>query len=558
MRSIKNITHPYLIWILNLIPITIFFLFVNRHALNVPFMDDMELVDTVNELKKNFAQLPSILVRQQNDHRTMFPRLGILLTYWIKGKLDFRLTILLGYLNLILLGGAFFLVYRKVNKLCLWFLPVTILLFSPIVYQDHLWSMTAYQYTLSIAFSILALYFLQNNKINYWYYVIPFSIAATLTNLDGIGLLPLILFWLLNQKRWKHFFVYLIFVFLYLLVYFSNFKFSSASKMPFSLDGFYMIAQNFIVLTGSIAKIVSDTYDVTFSVIVGSIILITYLLLKIAPSAGVFQFIRPERNPLHFTLTDMCFLKLLASMAMISIGRSSDGVEGMMAIRFQIYSVSMLIAFYLFVIEKTEGKTLIIFKYSFLLLAITFSTTSYAKYNAAVNHFSSGLKADTYNYTTKGVFLHQYFNLPDPEPKFYQNYIFPVFFNDEIIKIWQNSSNKNSRSIDLKVINTENKGRYSHYLNPLIEFVVEIDEFKFYDKEVFLCLFQMEGVQKPYIIALMKNNRSTYQQLVGNEPPNRLHGDIPDKLPTGIYQANLCWIKNGVPESIMLSDSLLL
>ena len=554
----KNITRPYLIWILNLFPIVVFFLFINKYAVNVPYMDDMELVDTVNELRKNFAQLPSILVRQQNDHRAMFSRLGILLAYWIKGTLDFRLTILLGYLNLILLGWAFFLIYRTNNKRNLWFLPITVLLFSPIVYQDHLWSITAYQHTLSIAFSLLALYFLQANKTKYWYYAFPLSIAATLTNLDGISLLSVMLFWLLTQKRWKHFFTYFLFSFLYLIAYFSDFKFSPASELPSSLDGFHLMAKSLVVLTGSITKVLSDTYEVGLSLILGSTILITYLLLKIVPSVGVFRFVKPGKDLLNFTLTDICFLKLLISMAMISVGRSADGIEGMMAIRFQIYSVSMLIAFYLFVIEKTERKALIIARYLFLPLAIVFNITSYIKYDTVVNYFSSGLKADTYNYTTKGVFLHQYFNLPDPEPEFYRNYVFPVFFDDEIIEKWQKGNDSNNQSIDLKVTDMENKGGYGHYLNSLIEFTIETGPFDAHSKEVFLCIFQMDGVQKPYIVALMKNNRSLYQRLKGNDPPSYLHGNIPDKLPTGTYQANLCWIRNGVPGSIMLSDSLLL
>ncbi len=544
--------------ILSLIPIIVFFFYVQSYAVNVPFMDDMELVETINGLENNDAQLLSVLVRQQNDHRTAFSRLGILLTYWIKGTLDFRLTVVLGYLNLLLLGGAFFLVYRSSNKGYSWFLPVTMLLFSPIVYQDHLWSMTAYQYTLAIAFSILALFFLQKKKIRCWYWAFPLSIAATLTNLDGISLLPIVLFWLAAQKRWKHFFIYLIFTSIYLFIYFSNFKFSSASKLAFSPDGLYMMAQSFVALTGSIAKVISDTYGVVFSVAVGSIILITYLILKLISSASSTRFIKAEKNWLHFSLAEICFLKMLASIAMISVGRSADGVAGMMSIRFQIYSVSMLIVFYLSVIEKVQGKPLGVFRSLFLLLALALSITRYVKYAAAVKYYSSGLKADTYNYTEKGVFLHQYFNLPDPEPKFYRNYIFPVFFSDETIKVWRKGSDKSSGRIDLKVTGIENKGQYSHYLNSLLGFAVEADKFEPHSKGMFLCIFQKGSAQKPYIVAMMEQEGSLFQRLKGNKPPNRLHGDIPDKLPAGTYQANLCWMENEVARSLALSDSLIL
>lgn len=519
-------------------------------------MDDMEFVDTINELHKNFAQLPSLLFRQQNDHRSAIPRLGVLITYWISGTLDFRLAILWGYLNLMLLGWSFFLVYKSSHRGYLWFLPASLLLFSPIVYQDHLWTITAYQHTLSIAFSVLALFFIQKNKIKCWYYAIPFSIAATLTNLDGISLLAVIMVWLSTQKRWKHLFVYFLFASLYLLLYFSDFKFSSASKLPSSANGIYLAALSFVALTGSIGKVISDTYDVTLSIIIGSATLLTYSLLKIIPSSRPSQFIEPKRHFLNFSFTEMCFLKLLASMVIIAIGRSADGVAGMMAIRFQIYSVSLIIMFYLFVIEKIDGNMLTIAGYFSLFLAISLSVMSYIKYDAAVKYFSSSLKADAYNYPAKGVFLHQYFNLPDPKPEFYQSYNFPIFFDDKTIANWQAGNDRSSGAIDLKVIVLENKGGYSHYLNPLLEFIIEADKLEPLKSEAYLCIFQKDKVNTPYIVALLADKGSLRQRLKGNKLPIRWYGDIPDKIPAGNYQANLCWMDNGDPKSVVLRDSL--
>lgn len=522
-------------------------------------MDDMDLVETINGLKKDFSQLPAILVKQQNDHRIGMARLGILLSYWIQGTLDFRLTVLLGYLNLILLGWSFFLVYRSISKGYIWFLPVTLLLFSPIVQQAHLSSITAYQHTLCISFSILALYFTQATKIRVWYYVFPLSIAATLTTLDGISLPMVLLFWLATQKRWKHFFTYLIFICLLLLVYFYNFKFSPASKLPASVDGFYLVVQSFAALIGSsIAKLISDTHAVLLSIVAGSAILLIFLLLKFAPFAGYNRLVSFKENVLRFTLAEICFLRLLGSMAMISIGRAADGVDGMMAVRFQIYSVSVLIVFYLFVIEKTKGRLLSSARYSFLLLAFVLNLLSYVKYNEAVNYFSSSLKADTYNYPQKGVFLHQYFNLPDPESEFYDNYNFPVYFDEKTIDRWKDSRDTSSNSATLNVITTPHAPGNSEYLYPLIAFTIAIDKFEQYDKESFLCLTPKEGIQKPYMVALKKNNQSVYNLLKDSHIPNTFYGEIPGKLPKGTYKASLCWIKSGAPRAILLTDSLVL
>ncbi len=558
MLPSKTSIHPYLFLILNLVPIIVFFLYIKAYAVNVPYMDDMEFIGVINELKEDSARFPLLLVRQQNDHRSAVPRLGVLMAYWINGTLNFRVAILLGYLNLLLLGWSFFLVYKSSLKKSLWFLPVSILLFSPLIYQDHLWTITAYQHTLSIAFSLLALLFIQEKKTSIWYYAIPLSVAATLTNLDGVSLLAVVLFWLATQKRWRHFFIYFLFALLYLLVYFYDFKFSVASKFPSSLDGLSLTIQSFIALTGSIARVASDTYNIIFSLVVGTIILTTYLLLKIVPPLCGSRQDKQEKQMFHFGLVEICFMKLLVSVAIISIGRSAGGIEEMMATRFQIYSVSVLIMFYLFISEKIAGRSLTVAGCFFLLLTIALSVASYVKYDAAVKYFASCLKADTYNYPAKGVFLHQYFNLPDPEPTFYRNYAFPVFFDDDTIRNWQKGSASHSGTTDLKVVDVKNEGAYGHYLNSLLEFSVEASGFEPHTSEVYLSIFQIDNKRAPYLVALSKNNGSLYQRLKGDNSLNQWRGNIPNKLPPGTYRASLCWIEYGKPKSIALSNRLAL
>ena len=60
-----------------LVPVLIFFAYLYKHALNVPLMDDMDLISTINAIEDTPTNIISILFRQQNDHRILFSRLGM-------------------------------------------------------------------------------------------------------------------------------------------------------------------------------------------------------------------------------------------------------------------------------------------------------------------------------------------------------------------------------------------------------------------------------------------------------------------------------------------------
>jgi hypothetical protein len=247
---------PNFIYFLLVIPAIIFGIYIFFHAVNLPYMDDMELIKTINDIRENPSSLFSVLMRQQNDHRIAFARLGIIAETLVTGEIDFRFTILLGFLNLLFLCFGFYLIFRSQNKPLLYFLPVALLLFSPFIFQAHLWSITSFQYTLSIGFSIVCLHFLKLENGHIWLYSLFFVIAAPLANLDGLSILPIGIFWLVCQRRNKEAFIFSALSVSYLVFFFSDFKLSSASHLTFSLESFSQIALCILAITGSFAKII--------------------------------------------------------------------------------------------------------------------------------------------------------------------------------------------------------------------------------------------------------------------------------------------------------------
>ena len=321
--------------------------FIFRYAVNVPYMDDMELIYNVNAIQDTPSQIFFILTKQQNDHRLVFSRIGMVLTYLLTGTLDFKTLAVLGFFNLILLGFGFFLVYKSKNRENRAFIPVIFLLLTANFFLIHLWGLLAFQNTLAVAFSILCLYFIQPEKEKYWGYALPFAVFSTLTNLEAITVIPIGLCWLLFQGRWKQASYFLLFSAIYLIIYFTDFRFSSASKLAFTGESISAITRSLLVAVGAQAKTISDTHGILLSTIFGGFIL---AVVFGATLAQLFQSIRKSTRGRKFEidLTDVCFLKILAALVMIAVGRHADGIDNMVALRFQVYSVSMIIIFYLF------------------------------------------------------------------------------------------------------------------------------------------------------------------------------------------------------------------
>jgi hypothetical protein len=515
------------------IPVVAFFLFLVAHTVNVPYMDDAAMMETMNYLSFK------TLFAQQNVHRITFARLGALLVFWLNGSLHFQYQALVGYGSLLLLGGAFFLIFKSLSARLAAFLPVVFLLFSPVVYVVHVWSITAFQYTLSIAFSLLALYFVRPLLRRGWYWAAALSVCATLSNLDGLSVIPLCVFWLLNQKRFKEAGYYTLFAGIYLTVFFYDFSLGQPTQSPPSIG---LILLSFVCLVGSFVKAITDSNTLTMSCLLGGAMLLVFAvgLLKkwqVSPQKGQWLPV--------LTLTEISFLKMLACMAMIAVGRASGGN---IAPRFLAYSVAMFAVFYLLLLQNTHSKSpirtwLIGF---FVVFSVSINVVSYKKYAIEAQEHRDALMADAYNFTTHGVFLHQYFNLPDPEPSFYKYYRFPTYLANNAIKDWRNKLTI-AQMQDQSLNTVVKKEDLSTPFMPLLQdfYNVEIGNIDYRTiapnaKIVYLALLSQE-TGKVYLASLRPNSVSWLKQLTGQAKFTTVGSSFAAKLTPGRYTIGMCW-----------------
>jgi hypothetical protein len=538
-----------------LFPIVVFFLYVCHYAINVPYLDDMDLVYTINDIEEKPQEILSILARQQNDHRIFFSRLGMLWVYLLTDEINFRYATILGFVNLLLLAYAFYLIYKQYRQDLLGFAPIVILLFSPLVYFVHLSSLPAYQHSLSVAFSLLSLYFLQSNQQKRWYWALPFAFASTLTILDGLSTIPIGLAWLLIQRRFQDSFIFGLVSSLWLAVYFSDFSLSSSSKLAFTPDTLLAMSYGFVAFVGAFFRLLSDTHSLQLSFAAGVVMLVSFGYLVVRQMAGkMHDFSLNQLSLSKLELVDIAFLRMLASGAMIAIGRTGLSIEVVTAVRFQVFSLSVAILFYLLVIRVLHPR----YKQRFLALSLCFGILgnlyAYAKYDHEARELVEELKADAYNYKNHHIYLHQYYNLPDPPEKFYRNYSFPRFFGNDLISAWQSNS-ISFPTISLLSKEKENKGPYSNYIYPAVELLVQHVPQRVPHQNVYLLLQSARAPFDKYIVSVSENNSTFLSAFLHREARNRIfQGLFLLKIPRKKYKVRLCWVERNTPQSILVSS----
>lgn len=543
--------------LLSLIPVLTFGIYIWINALNVPYNDDEALLFTINYIHDHSLGLFTSLIQQHNDHRIFFSRLAAVVIDFLNGKIDFRVMIICGYINLVLLGHSFYLIYRSFGKNLLLFLPASIVLFSPIVYCTQLWSVTAFEQSLSIAFSLYCLYFLQPEKQKTWLWAIPLAVAATLANLDGVSVIPIALFWLIVQRRVKASFIFGAFSVIYLYLFFVNFHFSTASHFPPFSQFAGIVFTGFVALSGSIVKVLSDSHGYRMSVVLGGIMLLTYCVFTVIK---YFNLFRKTDRIYTISLTEICFCKVLTCALMIALGRSGDNPDSILSIRFQIYSVSIFILFYLFVLSnlKSERIQYLLF-FAFLFGMLTLNLLAYLKYQDAVVVHNDELKVDAFNYPAHHYFIHQYPSVPDPKTTFFNHYDFPEYLKKDWIARWgttlKNEGNELKTTFKYQM-QTRPPG-FTDSIYPILNLEIGSLPSLVPKRNVYLALFSRMDLTRPVMVALRPQNMGWFSKVFKNK--STLHSfttAFPFKLPDGLYDIALCWTINNIPDSRIVARNI--
>ena len=178
-----------------------FLCFVWYFAVNLPYQDDCNLIETTipgmsaKELIVNFFNADS-------DHIQVFPKLTVFLQYKIFGLINFKyLTI---FINILVIVTIFYLTKLARGRISyLYFIPVFVFILQPQLFEISFWVLPGLQHSFAMLFAVLSIYFL---KISKKYNIFSLVLAACTTYCTGNGFLVffsiMFILWIYQKPLW--------------------------------------------------------------------------------------------------------------------------------------------------------------------------------------------------------------------------------------------------------------------------------------------------------------------------------------------------------------------
>lgn len=304
---------PWLVFCIIPVAMLAFVLYIN--LLNIPFGDDIYVMDMFNRLRdaKSGWEKIGVLFEQHNEHRIAVCRSLALLLYSITGSVDLRMWSILGNLSLLFMVGLF---YRHIGEQKWWIVPVAFIIICTA--SNTLISMQNSN-LFSVIFGLATLHFvLKKSPVD-----VSFTFLCTLlsifSNSGGMALFPLVGAVLFFQKRYRLLAVWLLFSGVFIVGYYWNYE--PLYRHPSSEFLFKQLPR-------------ATIFFIAFAGSIGFKILPTGLLFILLAAAAVYQKYY-RRNPFVFLVVIYC----LMMAAMTTLKRYEYGIDSAITERYRIYSM---------------------------------------------------------------------------------------------------------------------------------------------------------------------------------------------------------------------------
>lgn len=336
LKNIIDIKEHYLNSIVFGIISVLFILYLWTILTYTSFMPVSDDYIAVLGFLNNYVQAGSIheklgmLFLQHNEHRIVFNRVIEVLQLNLFGEVNFLCLTLIGNLGWIL---TLFLLWhyaakRKITSVFS-FLPVVLILLTFSHSALITWAMASLQNYWQVLFSLLALFFMTENKP---YRTIIFIFFSLFTGGGGIVLIPLTFLYYVIQRNWKQAIVLLFFSIVMLLLYFVFLDYQSHS---INRDVYGIIIKNYERFISYFLCFIGNLGGTQQLAIILGVILVTLFIFK---SRAIFK-----KEP--FLAWSILFIFAIAFLA--AFVRSATGVQQAMSSRYGIYSVLLVSLIYL-------------------------------------------------------------------------------------------------------------------------------------------------------------------------------------------------------------------
>lgn len=397
--------------LLCLLPLVIYFTIFFQIALNINYVayDDILILGVIPGFEEaTWLERWHNLTDPFPEHRLVFSRIIVLLSYYLFGKVNLFSLMLIGNLCWLGCAGVFYMVIRRITLSLWYFVPVTWLWFTIHSFENIFWGVSSLCNFGVLLFAMLALYFISHNPRAY-YLSLVFALVATFTYGNGILVFVMIalLLWITGQRQ-----KFLITIALTALVgylYFAGFP-QKTPSLDFSNP--QQVKEGIAAFFGFIGSITAlDAYSVEdlllrTAVVTGVLMVAIFLWLfrkKLIPVFGSLVGRQVALSPAGQFALGLLIFVALTSFAVLYKRIPLGGFQALFKGRYRMYSSLAWIALHFGALawlssvqRRVWGSILLIFgiTINLLLLYVNFSTAVNNRRGAIVQEFNSRYNSD--------------------------------------------------------------------------------------------------------------------------------------------------------------------
>lgn len=310
------------------LPIVYFYYTILSQASHAAFIDDFNLLDSFQRML--FSDSPGeragALFEQVNEHRFPFERLVMYGIYLLTGTPSPFFQIMVG--NLFMLGIAWLLyrVFQSAQQPAAYFLPVILILFNLLYYENAYWAIAAVQNTPLIFFAMLSAYALGKQSKGGDVLAVLAALTTTFVSGSGVAVWVLGAIILVFQRRHRFLLVWLGAAAATLTLYFSfDYTLHQRSRAgllthPFLNTGVFLgflgslFSEGF--LYGTRDHFTVRTFAAVTAGVLPFVVSLWWLLM--------FWLNKDQKKVFPYSLLSGVFLFVMASAAMLVISRPSQ------------------------------------------------------------------------------------------------------------------------------------------------------------------------------------------------------------------------------------------
>lgn len=358
------------------LPVYIFYLSISFFAINIPYWDDYDaILNFVNKfLDVGLQDKISLIFSQHNEHRIAFTRVIVLATYYLIGKINFKLLTFIGNIGLIGLLIVLLKSFIPPKNKFLHFIPAIFVLFQPQYWGSIYFATPSISNLYVLFFAFLAIYLLSKQRIKYFLFSLLLAISATFTNGNGLFVFFIGLLSLLYQKRDKEIMLWIFVGIVCISFYF--YGYIKVSHHPSIADSIFIRPLQTLIYF--FCFIGSSFMDFGFKYL--KPVYLLPLLIGIFYSLYFLYLIKIK----YYKKNGVVFLFLLFLFIngfVAALGRSGFGIMGAFPSRYRIISILFLILFYFSMMEILPQEITKRLFSIMLVLAILFNLFSYYSYS---------------------------------------------------------------------------------------------------------------------------------------------------------------------------------